>query len=417
MEKLKIIYMDNNATTKIDQLVQEDIFNGQEEYYGNASSAHPVGQAARAVLEVARTQLGQTIRAVPGEIYFTSGGTESNFMALNFIERRPARRAGISAIEHPSIYNIMDHTHSRIQYEIAVIPVSKEGVVDLDFIKDKLIDAGFISVMLANNETGVIQPIAEISEIIHREKKPSKARENTWLHVDACQAFGKMEIDVSKLDVDLMSICAHKMHGPKGIGALYVRRGLSPDHIFVGGNQERGTRPGTENVPGALGFARAAETAYRGFGMKKLHMLHMRDLLWNGLNAKVIGIRSNTPLLPSSPETLCNTLNVSFSAVDSDALLLMLAEKGICVSSGSACHAGMEGPSRVLQRMGVEGEWLTGVIRFSLSRYNTMQEVELVVEAVAESVDALRKMAKRMREAGLTDAGGPDLSYGGRQLT
>ncbi len=380
------IYLDNNATTCVDPLVVEAMKPYFDEEYGNASSIHSFGQKARAALEEARGQVALFLGAGSDEIVFTSGGTESDNLALCGVARRLRHKGNqiiISAIEHPAVLMAFDGMQAE-GFRVTRLPVDHQGRVGLADVEDALSDETIlISAMMANNETGTVQPIREIALLAHGK--------GVLVHTDAVQAAGKVPIDVEQLGVDLLSISGHKFHGPKGVGALYVRQGVRLQPIMLGGGHERGMRAGTENVSGAVGLGMACQVARQELSKAAERMSRLRDRLEEGI-------------LNSIPDTVVNgcrqsrtpqTSNISFLGAEGESLLMALDLQGIAVSTGAACHAGTVSASHVLTAMHLSRETLQGAIRFSLSRFTTEEEIERTLEVLPGVVERVRQVAGR----------------------
>jgi cysteine desulfurase len=380
----QVVYLDNNATTRVDPQVLEAMLPYFSEYYGNPSSMHSFGGGVAAHLRTAREQLAHLLGAAPEEIVFTSCGTESNSTAIHAaLESHPGRRHIVtSRVEHPAIKNLAE-VLSKKGYHTTFVPVDGRGRLDLDQLYDSLSDdTAVVSLMWANNETGVIFPIEEVARRVKER--------GIVFHTDAVQAVGKIPIDLGRSAVDMLSLSGHKLHGPKGVGALYVRKGTKYVPFMIGGHQERNRRGGTENTAAIVGLGKAAELAgrflasggYRGVSA-------LRDRLEQGLLARVPHVRVN-----GDPEQrLPNTASVAFEYVEGEAILLMLNEHGICASSGSACTSGSLEPSHVLRAMGVPFTAAHGSIRFSLSRYTTEKEVDFVLEKLPPVIARLRQLS------------------------
>ncbi|MCA3748744.1 MAG: cysteine desulfurase [Rubrobacter sp.] len=368
------IYLDYNATTPLDERVLEAMLPYLRERFGNPSSAaHPFGWEAAAAVDLAREELAGAIGASPEEILFTSGATESDNWALKGV-LRPGDHLVTAATEHEAVLEAA-RSVSRAGVRVTVLPVDAHGVVHPDALREEISpDTRLVSVMLANNETGTLNPIRELAEVAHERGVP--------FHTDAAQALGKVPVDVDELGVDLMSLSAHKCYGPKGVGALYVRRRpprgvrrVRPSPLLDGGGQERGLRSGTLNVPGIVGFGRAAALAVEALPEEARRVFSLRDALFRLLRSGVPGLRLN-----GHPERrLPNTLNVSFPGVEVGELLG--AVPGVAASAGSACASLRAGPSHVLEAMGAERQgW--AAVRFSLGRFTTREEVERAAELV-----------------------------------
>ncbi|HKO00282.1 MAG TPA: cysteine desulfurase family protein [Thermoanaerobaculia bacterium] len=369
------IYLDNNATTPIHPAALEMLERTLRDVYGNASSIHKEGQTARRTIEHARESVARLIGASPRELVFTSGGTESNNAAIYGLHA--ARRGGschivTTAIEHPSVREPLRDLEA-LGAEVTVVPVPRSGAVDADAVIAALRPATqLVAVMLANNETGVVQPVAEIARVC-RER-------GIHFHCDAVQGAGKIDIDVEALGVDTLALSAHKLHAPKGIGALFVRRGLELEPHLRGGAQERRRRAGTENVPLAAAFGAAAECATETEPRRlvtELRDAFESQLLAANLNASING--SSSPRVP-------NTSSVCFSGGDAEGIAIGLDLAGIAVSTGAACSSGRVEPSRILLGMGLTPAEARSTIRFSLSRFTTREEVDRTVEVLREVV-------------------------------
>ena len=366
-------YLDCNATTPVDRRVLDAMLPALTGEFGNPSSVHAAGQRARALLEDAREELGQALGCEGRELVFTSGGTEANNLAVRGAAE--GRAVAVGATEHPSVVEAA----RRRGTEVVVLPVDERGVISLDALDAALsAGVGLVSVMWANNETGVVAPVAELVERCRRA--------GALLHVDAVQALGKLPVDLHALGADFASVSAHKVHGPKGAGALYARRGVKLEAQSAGGGQERGRRGGTENVAGALGLARAATLAVAALAESGPRVRALRDRL----EALALAL-PETRVNGAGAERLPGTLNVSFRGVEGEALLAALDLAGVAASSGSACHAGSVEPSPVLAAMGVPPEWARGAVRFSLSRTTTGDEVAHAERALFVAVAALRR--------------------------
>ena len=368
----RLIYLDNNATTRPLPEVVEAMLPLMHEGYANPSSVHQFGQTARHRVETAREQVATSIGATPKEIVFTSGGTESINLAIRGVLRsRPERRHFVtSAIEHSAVMKLADELE-REGYRVDRVGVDGNGRLDEQEWSDKLTEeTALASLMQANNETGVVFDVARLTEIAADKGVP--------LHLDAVQAVGKLEISVADWPVTLMSLSAHKFHGPKGIGALFVRRRTRLAPLISGGSQERNLRGGTENVPGIVGMGVAAVAAVRDRETVSQQVGNLRDALERGILEGV----SFAHVVGKGAQRVHNTANIAFEGLEAEAILLLLSEAGICASSGSACSSGSLEPSHVLQAMGVDPQIAHGAIRFSLSRFNTAEEIDSVVAAL-----------------------------------
>ncbi len=385
---MKPIYLDNNATTAVAPEVLEEMLPCLRELYGNPSSMHTFGGQLYRKIEGARERVAELIGADPEEIIFTSCGTESdNTAIMSAVESYPHKRHIITTkVEHPAVLNFAKHL-ARKGYRVTFLPVDSLGRLDRDaFSKALDDDTAVVSIMYANNETGVIFPIAEIGEIL-RERM-------ILFHTDAVQAAGKIPLDMKSLPVDMLSLSGHKMHAPKGVGVLYVRKGTRFYPYIIGGHQERGRRAGTENVASIIALGKACELAKEKLQEEVKHVGSLRDKL-------------ETTLLQSCPDTringdaehrLPNTTNISFEYVEGEAILLRLDEYNICASSGSACTSGALEPSHVLRTMGVPFTAIHGSIRFSLSRYNDASEIDRVIEIMPSIITELRGISPFARK-------------------
>jgi cysteine desulfurase len=386
---MDVIYMDNNATTRVDPQVLDAMLPYLKDLYGNASSMHSFGGAIGREITLAREQVAALINADPGEIIFTSCGTESDNAAINAaIKSNPDKKHIITTrVEHPAIKNLYEYLDKN-GYRVTWVPVDKEGVLDLEFLYENLTDdTAIVSIMWANNESGVIFPIEEIASTL-KDK-------GIVFHSDAVQAVGKIPVDVKQAELDMLSISGHKIHGPKGVGALYVRKGTRFSPFMIGGHQERNRRGGTENVASIIGLGKASELAKTHLGDIDTRVRKMRDRLEDGLLNNI----PNALLNGKKESRLPNTTNISFEYVEGEAILLMMDQLGICASSGSACTSGSLEPSHVLRAMGVPFTAAHGSIRFSLSNYNTADEVDFVVENMPPIIDRLRKMSPFWKDA------------------
>lgn len=388
------IYFDNNATTRVLPEVFEAMAPFYAELYGNPSSIHRFGSQVGERLSQARAQVARLIGAAdPVEVIFTSSGTEGDNAAIRgLLELRPEKRQIItSQVEHPAILGLCQHLEKK-GYRVTWLSVDQDGMLDLDELRGAITDeTALVSIMFANNETGVIFPIEQIGEIVKSRGVP--------FHVDAVQAAGKLAIDVKNTPVDLMTVSAHKFHGPKGVGALYVRRGMTFSPFIIGGHQERSRRAGTENVAGIVGMGKAAEVALRNRQDDSVKIRALRDQLQDSLLESCPSARVNGDKVKRLP----NTLNISFRYLEGESILVLLDQHGICASTGSACTAGSSEPSHVLRAMRTPADWLQGAVRFSLSRFNTEEEVRFINEKMPsivkrlEGLSALGKLAVQQR--------------------
>jgi cysteine desulfurase len=392
---MKTIYVDNNATTKTAPEVVEAMLPYFTERYGNASSMHSFGGGLIVDIRRARRQVADLIGAQAEEILFTSGGTESDATAIRAaVQSNPAKRHIVTTrVEHPAIKNLFEE-FAKNGYRVTFVPVDCEGRLDQETLLGSLDDdTAIVSIMWANNETGVINPMDDLSREIRSR--------GIVLHTDAVQAVGKLPIDLARTKVDMLSMSAHKFHGPKGIGALYIRKGTKFKPMVVGGHQEGGRRAGTENVPGIVGMGKASELAMGYLEDLGGRVRALRDKLEKRLMATVPRAMVNG----GGAERLPNTTSIAFEFVEGEAILLLMNELGICASSGSACTSGSLEPSHVLRAMGVPFTAAHGSIRFSLSHYTTEAEIDTIVAEMPPIIERLRQMSpfwKQAQEGNLT---------------
>jgi cysteine desulfurase len=380
---MNTIYFDNNATTPVAPEVLDEMLPYLRELYGNPSSMHTFGGQLHRKVEEARGKVAHLIGAEPEEIIFTSCGTESdNTAIMNAVESLPNKKHIITTrVEHPAVLNFCKHL-ARKGFRVTFLPVNNLGQLNMDeLLKVIHEDTALVSIMYANNETGVIFPIAEIAEILKERR--------ILFHTDAVQAVGKIPIDTKELPVDMLSLSGHKLHAPKGVGALYVRKGTRFHPFIIGGHQERGRRAGTENVASLIGIGKACELAGKNLTEEITYLKGLRDKLETALLKSCPDVRVNG----DTNNRLPNTTNISFEYVEGEAILLRINEYGICASSGSACTSGSLEPSHVLRAMGVPFTAIHGSIRFSLSRYNTEAEIDRVIEIMPEIIKELRMLS------------------------
>jgi len=384
------IYLDNNATTPCDPAVVAAMLPYFTEQFGNASSIHSFGNQVGLGIKAARQQIQALLGAEhDSEIIFTSGGTESdNTAILSALKAFPERNQIITTVvEHPAILALCDRLEKE-GYVVHKLRVDGRGRLDLDEYRALLNDrVAIVSAMWANNETGTIFPVEEMAEIAHAH--------GILFHTDAVQAVGKIPIDLKRSQIDMLSLSGHKLHAPKGIGVLYLRRGTRFRNLLRGGQQERGRRPGTENSPGIIGLGKAAELAMQHFDTENNDVRYLRDKLERGILAKVPRAYPTGDLNNRLP----NTSSIAFEFVEGEGILLLLNKLGIAASSGSACTSGSLEPSHVMRAMGIPYTAAHGTIRFSLSRYNTLEEVERVIAAVPPIIEQLRKISPYWNEA------------------
>jgi cysteine desulfurase len=383
------LYFDNNATTRVAPEVVEAMLPYFTDFYGNPSSMHTFGGTVGRQINEARAKLAGLLGATPDEIVFTSCGTESDSTAITAALRSNPDKKHIitSRVEHPAVKNLCEYL-AKNGYQITFVPVDAKGRLDMDYLTRHLTDdTAIASFMWANNETGVIFPIDEIAGIL--------SERDIIFHTDAVQAVGKVPIDVKKTRVDMLSLSGHKLHAPKGIGALYVRKGTKFSPFLIGGHQEKGRRGGTENVASIIGLGRASEFVAGHMSEENTRVKFLRDKLETQLVQKI----PNAFVNGDTDNRLPNTSSIAFEFVEGESILLMMNEFGICASSGSACTSGSLEPSHVLRAMGVPFTAAHGTIRFSLSIYNTEPEVDLIVEKLPPIIERLRAMSPFWKEA------------------
>ncbi|AGA69916.1 cysteine desulfurase NifS [Desulfitobacterium dichloroeliminans LMG P-21439] len=382
---MRRVYLDHSATTPVDPEVAKLMMIYYTEQYGNPSSVHSFGRETKAALENARDSVAKLLGAEPSEITFTSGGTEADNLAiLGAAEAQSKKGKHIitSAVEHHAVLEACEFL-AKNGYELTVVPVDEEGLISVAEVEKAIRpDTILISIMHANNEVGTIQPIAEIGKLA-REK-------GIIFHVDAVQSFGKIPINVKSMNVDLMTVSSHKIYGPKGVGALFIRRGVRVVPRIYGGGQEKKRRSGTENTPGIIGFGKACDLAAERMEAEGIRQGQLRDKLLAGIMEKIDHVKLNGP---RGENRLPGNLNVSIQFVEGEALLLSLDMMGIAVSSGSACTSGSLDPSHVLLAMGLTHEIAHGSLRFSFGHQNTEEDVDYVLEQLPKIVDRLRMMS------------------------
>ena len=389
------VYLDNSATTVVAPEVIEAMLPYLSDDFGNAQSVHSFGQRAKAAVEGARREVAALLNAAPTEIVFVSGGTEADNLAIRGVAEGCLNSPGhiiTTRIEHPAVLATCEELE-RKGFRVSYLPVSSEGLVNVEDLRAEIADETIlISVMHANNETGTIQPIEEIARVVAEAR--TRGNRPLRFHTDAVQSTGKTPIDVRRLGVDLLSLSGHKIHAPKGVGALFVRKGVKLGKLTFGGHQERGRRPGTENVPGIVALGRAAELIRSDFDRRVDRMSELRDYLEREVVGRIEGVRVNGDTFKRVP----NITNLSFRDVDGEALLIALDLKGIAVSTGSACASGSVEPSHVLTALGLSREEVRGSLRFSLSTYTTRKEIDYAVAALRETVERFRSMLPSAEE-------------------
>lgn len=378
------VYADNAATTKMSKTALDVMLPMLAETYGNPSSLHTSGQTAKEKLELARETMARCLNAEPREILFTSGGSEADNQAIlsaaKIGERKGKKHIISTKIEHHAVLHMLQSL-AKQGFEVTLLDVGRNGIVSPSDVEAAIRpDTALVTIMFANNEIGTIQPIAEIGKIC-REK-------GVLFHTDAVQAAGHLHIDVAEMNIDMLSLSGHKFHGPKGVGTLYVRKGLPLTNVIEGGAQERGKRAGTENVPAIVSMAAAFKEACENIDKNAQYVISLRDRLINGLS-KI----PHSVLNGDAVYRLPNNVNMCFEGVEGEALLLMLDDKGIEASSGSACTSGSLDPSHVLLAIGLPHEVAHGSLRLTLSEYSTQEEIEYIIEKVPEVIEYLRNMS------------------------
>jgi cysteine desulfurase len=378
-----MVYLDNNATTPLDPAVVKKMSWFLKEHFGNPSSLYPIGRQVKEMINEAREYVAKALGASKAEIYFTGSGTEAdNHAILGVLDVCPDKRELItSAVEHPAVQETAVYLEKK-GYNVVYVPVDRHAVIDLDFLRDAITpQTALISIMLANNEVGTIQPLEDVVRIA-KEK-------NVLVHTDAVQAFGKLDFRADSLGVDLLSISSHKIYGPKGVGALYVRKGTVIGPFLHGGHQERGLRAGTENTVGIVGFGEAARVLPEKFPSDKARVEKLAARLQKGIEERVPKVRLN-----GHPERrIPSTLNYSFLGLEAEAVLLALATKEIYVSTGSACSEESEEVSHVLLAMGIRPEIARSTVRMSLGRFTTDEDIDIVLKELPDIIEKLRKIS------------------------
>ncbi len=379
------IYLDHNATTPVDPAAADAMMRALQHLFGNASSVHYYGQQAKAAIDDARTAVAALVGAEPSEIIFTSGGTEADNFAIRgaaeALELTGRKHLVTLGIEHEAVLNTFKALAKR-GWRTTVLPLDATGIISPDRLRDAMTDdTAVVSIMHANNEIGTIQPIAELAAIAHRH--------GALFHTDAVQSAGKIPVNVRALGVDLLSVSAHKFYGPKGIGALWVKRGVRLAPFLSGGKQERNRRAGTENVPGAIGMGIAAGRAAEKMAVDGARLAALRDRLEHGILSSVL----NTDVNGSREGRVPNTTNISFDRIEAESLLIALDLEGVAVSTGSACSSGTLEPSHVLKAMNLSSHRAQNSIRFSLGASNTDEQIDRVIEILPRIVTKLRSLS------------------------
>jgi len=378
-----MVYLDNNATTPLDPAVAEKMSEFLKEHFGNPSSLYPIGREVKDIINEAREIIAKALGASRSEIVFTGSGTEAdNFAIRGVLNAFPEKNEMItSAIEHPAVIqtaNFLEQKGVKVSY----VPVDEHGMIDLEFLKEAITpQTALISIMFANNELGTIQPIETVSKIA-KEK-------GVLIHTDAVQSFGKIDVDVNALGVDLLSISAHKIYGPKGVGALYIRKGTKISPLIYGGRQEREMRAGTENTIGIVGFGEAVRVIKERRYKDKKRIEKLSESLKRGVEEKIPKVKFNG----HEKKRIKGTLNFSFLGLEAEAILLALATKEIYVSTGSACSEGAEEVSHVLSAIGLRPEIARSSIRMSLGRFNSEEDIDIVLSELPEIVEKLRQIS------------------------
>ena len=374
-----MLYFDNSATTPIDQDVQSLMSDLNQNIYGNPSSIYASGRNAKNIIEIARRKLANAINSKPSEIIFTGGGSEANNIVLWDMVHKKRNHVITSSIEHPAILLVLRELE-KLGVKHTIVPVDKNGLIDPDDIKKNIIsDTGLISIMMANNEVGTIEPIQEIARIAQEH--------DVLFHSDAIQVLGKLPIDVKKLKLDIMSFSAHKFYGPKGVGALYIKNGVSINPMIIGGSQEKNMRAGTENVSGIAGLGLAAEIASN---FEKENFSHLLELE-NYFKELIIDKHNDITFNGFDNNKLPGLVNLTIPNIPSDLLLINLDNDGISISNGSACSSGTISPSPVLKAMGLSDKSNLESVRISAGKYNTMDEVNNLVDSIHSSIVTIRK--------------------------
>ncbi len=386
---MNTVYFDNSATTRVDDEVLKAMLPYFSESYGNASTIYKLGRENRKAIEEAREKVAKILNCDASEIYFTSGGSESDNTAIKgiaYANRKKGNHIITSKIEHPAVLDTCKKLEKE-GFEVSYIGVDENGILDIEELKREIRPTTtLISIMFVNNEIGTIQPIEEIGKI---------AKENNiYFHTDAVQAVGTLRIDVKALNIDALSLSAHKFYGPKGIGALYIRRGIPFDNLINGGHQERSKRAGTENVAGIVGLGKAIEIAYNDLDEHCKKIKELRDYYVEQVEKRIPYIKINGDRERRVP----GNSNISFRFIEGEGLLLNLDLKGICASSGSACTSGSLDPSHVLLAIGLPHEIAHGSLRISMGKYNTKEEVDYLIDSLVEIVSRLRDMSPLWEE-------------------
>ena len=391
LENHRPIYLDHAATTPLDPLVLEKMLPYMSEMYANPSSLYSMGQQSRIAVDNSREKIASILNCRPTEIIFTSGGTESDNMAIIGVAKALKEMGGhiiTTKIEHHAVIHAMEELES-IGFRISYLNVDEAGFINLDELESEIKnDTSLVSIMLANNETGAIQDLPKISQII--KNKAKDLQREIYIHSDAVQAAGKLDLDTKKLGIDLMSLSGHKVRGPKGVGCLYLKRGIPISPIIVGGGQERQRRSGTENVPGIVGFSKALTLANEEKNKFNTHCRKLTDLL----KLRLQNLEYEHIIVTPNEDSLSNILNVCFKGFEGEPILIGLDMEGIFASSGSACSSASLEPSHVLVSMGIDPKLAVGSIRFSFSYENTPEDVEFLIESLENVLSELSMLAQ-----------------------
>ena len=377
---MELVYLDNNATTKPAPEVVAEMLPYLTELYGNPSSVHRFGQRSRKAIDEARSRIAGLLNCSDSELLLTGGGTESVNTAIRGVlgARAPRKKIVTTAVEHSAARELCQQL-AKEGAVVVEVPVDHSGALDLDRLKSELTDdVALVSVMWANNETGVLFPVDQIAAMCRAARVP--------FHCDGTQAVGKIPVKLQELNLDALSFASHKFHGPKGVGGLYVRRGLRLRPYMIGGPQERGRRGGTENVPGIVGMGKAAELARASLGEMSSRVAKLRDRL----ERSILETIADTHVNGRTDQRLPNTTNIGFARLEAEAILLLLSERNICASAGAACASGSLEPSHVLRAMKIDPKVAHGAIRFSLSRYTTDEEIDRTLEVLPGVIERLR---------------------------
>lgn len=381
----RFVYVDNSATTQVSDSVFQAMLPWLKDNYGNPSSIYSIAHEAKFAIDKAREQVANALGADPMEIYFTSCGSESDNWAIKSAARLGAAKGKKHIITTNFEHHAVLHTCQTLEkqgFEVTYLPVNEEGLVSAQQVADAIReDTILVTIMYANNEIGTIQPIEEIGKVCHEK--------GVWFHTDAVQAVGNVAIDVKEQKIDMLSLSGHKIHAPKGVGALYVRKGIALPNYLDGGGQERGKRAGTENVAFIVALGQAITDAVKDIPAKQKYVSNLRDQLAKGIIEAIPKVRING----SMEHRLCGNLNVSFEGIEGESILLMLDFNGICASSGSACTSGSLDPSHVLLAIGLPHEIAHGSLRLSLAETNTQEDVDYILEKLPQIIQRLRDMS------------------------